>query len=71
MPASRQRRCVLNGAVAAESSPALAAETDEQADSAAEQRAGSAGVKEVSKKLCHINFIFSACFAECVCLKCP
>ena len=71
MPAGRQRRRVLNGAVAAESRPALAAETNKQADGAAEQRAGSTGVKQVSKQIRHINFIFSACFAECVCLKCP
>ena len=48
MPAGRQRRRVLNGAVAAESRPALAAETDEQADGAADEGAGSAGIKQVS-----------------------
>jgi len=44
MPAGRQRRRVLNGAVP-ESRPALAVPADEQADGAAEQRAGGTGEK--------------------------
>jgi hypothetical protein len=54
--------------VAAESRPALAAETDEQADGAAEQRAGSAGVKQVSYQFIQINAAFSWL---CSSRKCP
>ena len=68
MPAGRQRRRVLNGAVTAKSRPALAAETDEQADGAAEQRAGSAGVKQVSYQFIQINAAFSWL---CSSRKCP